>query len=74
MILSTFNEVIRLHGVPRSIISDKDAKFLSHFWLTLWKKLVTKLKFNIACHTQTDGHTKVTNRSLGILLRALIRT
>ena len=65
---------MRLHRIPRSIVSDRNVKFVSHFWVTLWKKLVTKLKFSIACHPQTDGQTKVTNRSLGALLRALIRT
>jgi hypothetical protein len=68
-----FKEIVRLHGMPRTIVSDMDAKFLSYFWKTLWGKLGTKLLFSTACHSQTDGQTKVVNITLSSLLRAIIK-
>jgi hypothetical protein len=67
-----FKEVVRLHGLPKSIVSDRDTKFVGHFWRTLWKNMGMNLSFISAYHPQTDGNTEVVNRSLGDLLRSLV--
>jgi hypothetical protein len=68
-----FQEIIRLHGMPSTIISYCDAKFLSHFWRTLWNKLGTKLLFSTTYHAQTDGQTEVVNCTLSKMLRAVLK-
>jgi len=68
-----FREVVRVHGILRSIVSDRDPKFRSHFRRTLWEKLGTKLKFSNSCHPQTDGQMEVENRSLSTMLRAVMK-
>lgn len=66
-----FKEIVRLHGVLKTITSARDVKFISYFWKELWKRPNTTLKFNSICHPQTDGQIDVVNRTLRNLLRTL---
>ena len=49
-----FHEIYRLHGLPTSIVSDRDTRFLSHFWCSLWKMVNTQLNFSSAYHPESD--------------------
>ncbi|KAL2334563.1 hypothetical protein Fmac_015776 [Flemingia macrophylla] len=67
-----FKEVVCLHGIPTSIVSDRDVRFVSHFWKTLWSKLGTKLLFSTTCHPHIDGQMEVTNIMLSQLLHCYV--
>jgi len=65
-------EIVRLHGIPSSIVSDRDPRFTSRFWQTLQEALGTKLTMSSAYHPQTDGQSERTIQSLEDLLRTCI--
>jgi len=67
-----FKEIVRLHGLPRSIVLDIETKFVGHFWRNLWKKMGTNLYSSSSYHPKTDGQTEVVNRSFRNLLRSLV--
>jgi hypothetical protein len=65
-------EVIRLHGVPMSIVSYRDSKFVSKFWESLHIALGTKLSLSVAFHPHTDGKSERTIQTLEDMLCACV--
>ena len=65
-------EVMRLHGVPESIVSDRDPRFTSRFWQSLQAALGTQLRMSSAYHPQMDGQSEQIIQSLEDLLRSCV--
>ncbi|KAG7543335.1 Integrase catalytic core [Arabidopsis thaliana x Arabidopsis arenosa] len=66
------NEIVRFHGVPASIVSDRDSRFTSHFWKAFQQALGTRINMSTAYHPQTDGQSERTIKTLEDMLRACI--
>ncbi|KAD4889132.1 hypothetical protein E3N88_21205 [Mikania micrantha] len=65
-------EVVSRHGVPVTIVSDRDTRFTSHFWKNFQEELGTRLLLSTAYHPQTDGQSERTIQTLEDMLRACI--
>ena len=67
-----FDAVVRLHGMPKVIVSDRDAKFTSLFWKGLMARFDTRLAMSTAYHPQTDGQSEIMVRTVKEMLRHYI--
>ncbi|GAU51348.1 hypothetical protein TSUD_412960 [Trifolium subterraneum] len=65
-------EIVKLHGVPLRIVSDRDPTFTSHFWRAFQKAMGTRLRMSTSNHPQTDGQSERTIQTLEDMLRACI--
>ncbi|KAL6191961.1 hypothetical protein ACLB2K_038350 [Fragaria x ananassa] len=71
-IFTHVKEIVRLHGVPTSIVSDRDPRFTSMFWGGFQKAMGTTLDMSTTFHPQTDGQTERVNKVLEDMLRACV--
>ena len=65
-------EIVRLHGVPVSIVWDRDSRFTTHFWKSFQKAMGTRLTVSTAFHPQIDGQSERTIQMLEDMLRACV--
>ena len=68
------DNILRLHGAPKSIVSDRGPQFTTRFWKSLHESIGTTLQYSSAYHPQMDGQTKRVNQILEDLLRACVLT
>ena len=70
---SFMDNVVKLHGLPKTIVSDRDTVFLSHFWTTLFKLYKVDLHFSTTYHPQSDGQTERVNQCVEMYLRCAVQ-
>lgn len=66
-----FTDIVRLHGFPASIVSDRDPVFTSNIWRDLFKQAGVQLRMSTAFHPQTDGQSEEANKVITMYLRCL---
>jgi transposase InsO family protein len=66
-----FMDIVRLHGFPESIVSDRDPVFTSNIWRELFKLAGVTLRLSTAFHPQTDGQSEAVNKSIAMYLRCI---
>jgi hypothetical protein len=66
-----FDGIVRLHGFPLSIVSDRDPVFTGHVWRDLFQMAGVKLRMSTAFHPQTDGQSEVVNKVIAMYLRCV---
>ena len=66
-----FEAIVRLHGFPNSIVSDRDPVFTGNVWRDLFKLVGVKLRLSTAFHPQTDGQSEAVNKTIAMYLRCI---
>nr|GEX19792.1 Ty3/gypsy retrotransposon protein [Tanacetum cinerariifolium] len=69
--IKAVGEVYKLHGMPNTIVSDRDKVFISHFWQALFKLMKVQLNLSTAYHPQSDGQTEVVNKCVECFMRCM---
>ena len=67
-----FKDVFKLHGLPKTIISDRDSRFMGGFWQELFRLVRTNLTPSTSYHPQTDGQTEIVNKWIEGYLRTYV--
>ncbi|MCO5608565.1 hypothetical protein L7F22_062776 [Adiantum nelumboides] len=65
-------QIFKLHGMPETIVSDRDPRFTSFFWKAIWENIGTRLQFSSSFHPQTDGQSEIANSVVLDLLKSYI--
>ena len=66
------SQIFKYHGLPTSIVSDRDPKMTSLFWKGLFENLGARLNFSLAYHPQTDGQSEIVNSTILDLLKRYV--